>query len=60
MEIGQLAGARLDYDDVLERILDQLQRAISYDSAAILLPSSEDERLLIVSASHDPEALQQR
>ena len=54
-EIGQLAGARLDYDDVLERILDQLQRAISYDSAAILLPSSENEHLLIVSASHDPE-----
>ena len=55
MEIGQLAGASLDYDDVLERILDQLQRAVSYDSAAVLLPASEQERRLIVSASHDPE-----
>lgn len=57
MEIGQLAGASLDYDDVLERILDQLQRVITYDSAAILLPMSGDERRLIVSASHDPDAL---
>ena len=56
MEIGQLAGASLDYDDVLERILDQLQRVISYDSAAILLPAADDQQRLIVSASHDPDA----
>ncbi|MFN8447121.1 MAG: GAF domain-containing protein [Anaerolineae bacterium] len=55
MEIGQLAGAQLDYDDVLDRVLDQLQRVISYDSAAVLLPTSDDQRTLIVSASHDPD-----
>ncbi len=56
MEIGQLAGRQLDYDDVLDRILDQLQRAVGYDSATVLLPASSGEPLLIVSASHDPEA----
>ncbi|HVU11866.1 MAG TPA: GAF domain-containing protein [Phototrophicaceae bacterium] len=56
MEIGQLAGVNLDYDDVLERILDQLQRVVSYDSAAILLTPTEGERSLMVGASHDPEA----
>jgi signal transduction histidine kinase len=56
MEIGQLAGARLDYDDVLEQILDQLQRVISYDSGVILIKPSGDERQLIVGASHDPES----
>src|SRR6185436_15417908 len=56
MEIGQLAGARLDYDDVLEQILDQLQRVISYDSGVILLQpgGSSSERQLIVGASHEP------
>lgn len=56
MEIGQLAGARLDYDDVLEQILDQMQRVISYDSGVILIKPSGDERQLIVGASHDPDS----
>ncbi|MCC6801395.1 MAG: GAF domain-containing protein [Anaerolineae bacterium] len=55
VEIGQLAGAHLRYDDVLDGVLDQLQRVISYDSAAILLPTPDDEHLLIVGASHDPD-----
>ncbi len=58
MEIGQLAGALLDYDDVLERILDQLQRVVTYDGAAILLPASSPEPVLVVTASHDPEAFE--
>jgi len=65
MEIGQLAGGSLDDSDLLENLLDQYQRVVSYDSACVLLPSREsgspefardEERILLVSASHDPDA----
>lgn len=65
MEIGQLAGGSLEDDDLLENLLDQYQRVVSYDSASVLLPSREsgspefaraEERILLVSASHDPDA----
>ncbi len=55
MEIGQLAGAHEDYDEVLERLLDQLQRVSGYDSAAILLAEIDATDRLIVGASHDPD-----
>lgn len=53
MEIGQ-SPAR-DYEDVLERVLDQLQRVTGYDSAAALLTNRHMQNGLVVSSSHDPD-----
>ncbi|MBI5669634.1 MAG: response regulator [Chloroflexi bacterium] len=52
MEVAQVVNSTRDYEDVLERILEQTQRVVDYDSASILLPlpGSRDGTRLIVSA----------
>jgi signal transduction histidine kinase len=56
MEIGQVVSGRADYDDVLDRILDQIHRLVANDSASILLePVGHSSEKLIVCATHDPE-----
>lgn len=56
MEIAQVVSSAANYDDVLDRILDQIHRLIDYDSASILLESAGiDSDKLIVCATHDPE-----
>ena len=54
-DIGQLAGAHLEYDEVLEHMLDQLQKICGYDTAVIFMPSAADDRRMVISASHDPD-----
>ncbi len=53
MEIGQTVAR--DYEDVLERVLDQLQRVVGYDSAAAVLSNRHVHNGLVVSVSHDPD-----
>ncbi len=56
MEIAQVVSGAANYDDVLDRILDQIHRLIDYDSASILLESAgSTSDKLIVCATHDPE-----
>ncbi len=52
MEVGQVVNSTQDYEEVLERILEQTQRVVDYDSAAIMLPAPgcEDGSRLVISA----------
>lgn len=56
MDVSQFIGAADSDDELLERVLEQLERVVHYDSALILLPetpSTDDEiRLLIRAAYH--------
>ncbi|MBZ0284497.1 MAG: response regulator [Anaerolineae bacterium] len=53
IDVSQVVGSTLDYEDVLERILEQLHRVLEYDRASIMLPAPdcEDGSRMIVSAS---------
>jgi signal transduction histidine kinase len=55
LEIGQLTGSSHDYDELLESLLDQFQRVVGYDSAAVLLPVADDAHQLVITTSHDPD-----
>lgn len=59
MEVNQALGSTLAYEEVLERILEQLQRLINYDRASIMLPSPNvtDGSRMIVSASQGQNAV---
>jgi signal transduction histidine kinase/DNA-binding response OmpR family regulator len=39
MEVSQVVSSTLHYEDVLERILEQLQRVVDFDNACIMLPA---------------------
>jgi len=54
MDVGQVVNSTQDYEDVLERILVQMQRVVDYDSATIMLPAPgcEDGSRLVVSATN--------
>jgi len=38
MDVGQVVTSMLSYEDVLEIILEQMDRVVDFDSAAVLLP----------------------
>ncbi len=40
MEVSQVVSSTLHHDEVLERILEQMQRLLDYDSASIMMPAS--------------------
>ncbi len=52
MEVGQVVNSTLHYEEVLERILEQMQRVVDYDSASIMLPAAgcDDGSRMIVAA----------
>jgi signal transduction histidine kinase/CheY-like chemotaxis protein len=54
MEVSQVVSSTLQYEELLERILEQMQRVLDYDSASILLPAPgcTDGSRVIVSATH--------
>ncbi|MBZ0278025.1 MAG: GAF domain-containing protein, partial [Anaerolineae bacterium] len=54
MDVGQVVNSTLHYEDVLERILEQLHRLLPFDNASILLPAPgvTDGTRMIVSATH--------
>ncbi len=54
MEISQVVNSTLHYEEVLERILEQMERVLDFDSATILLPAPGciDGSRMIVSATH--------
>ncbi|MCB9457625.1 MAG: GAF domain-containing protein [Anaerolineaceae bacterium] len=54
MDISRVVNSSLHYEDVLERILEQMQRVFSFDNASILLPlpGVYDASRMIVSAAH--------
>ncbi len=60
-KIGEFVSQTLDYDEVMERLLDQFQRVIGYDSAVMLLVESGygvkvgESAHLVVGVTHDPE-----
>ncbi|MDZ4771218.1 MAG: GAF domain-containing protein [Chloroflexota bacterium] len=62
-KIGQLVSQNVDYDEVLERLLDQFQRVVGYDSAAAMLvevgvqakAAQQGTLRMIVATSHDPD-----
>lgn len=53
IDVSQVVGSTLDYQDVLERILEQLHRVLQYDRASIMLPVAgyENGERMAVSAS---------
>jgi signal transduction histidine kinase/ActR/RegA family two-component response regulator len=59
MEVNQALGSTLEYEEVLERILEQLRRLIDYDRASIMLPVAgvNDGSRMIVSASQGQNAV---
>ncbi|MBK8027725.1 MAG: GAF domain-containing protein [Chloroflexi bacterium] len=56
-QVGQLVSQIVDYDDVLERLLDQFQRVVGYDSAAVLLmearKAQSGDAHMVVGVTHD-------
>jgi signal transduction histidine kinase/DNA-binding response OmpR family regulator len=54
MDISRVVNSSLHYEEVLERILEQMQRVFSFDNASILLPlpGIYDGSRMIVSATH--------
>ncbi len=42
VEISQAVSATLDYNEVLERVLEQLMHIVDYDNATLILPVSDD------------------
>ncbi|NWF68605.1 MAG: GAF domain-containing protein [Chloroflexi bacterium] len=54
MEVGQVVNSSLHPQEVLESILQQLQRVVSFDCATIMLPLHEDAETLslVVQATH--------
>ncbi len=60
-KIGQILSQQVDYDDVLDRLLDQCQRVVGYDSGIVLIfdvvdkPEPGSAPRFIVSTTHDPD-----
>lgn len=57
MDIGYAVSSTLDFDEVLNRVLEQVQRVVSYDSASILLipPDCDDGSRMVVAAAYGLE-----
>jgi signal transduction histidine kinase/DNA-binding response OmpR family regulator len=53
MDVSQVVGSTLDFQDVLDRVLEQLHRVLDYDRASIMLPivGAEDSNRMTISAS---------
>jgi signal transduction histidine kinase/DNA-binding response OmpR family regulator len=56
-DVNRVVSATLNYDEVLDLILEQLHRVIDYDRASILLPSADrtDGSHLVVCALQGPD-----
>ncbi|MCB0155994.1 MAG: GAF domain-containing protein, partial [Anaerolineae bacterium] len=54
-EVSSAVGSSLNLDEVLERILDQLRRVITYDSAAIHLVEGQRRRIIAAQGFPNPE-----
>ncbi|MBL8132518.1 MAG: GAF domain-containing protein [Anaerolineae bacterium] len=64
-QVGQLVSQIVDYDDVLDRLLDQFQRVVGYDSAGVLLMEAGkgaeagraggEQTIMVVGITHDPD-----
>jgi serine phosphatase RsbU (regulator of sigma subunit)/PAS domain-containing protein len=54
-EVSFVVGSSLNLDEVLERILEQLRRVITYDSAAIHLVEGNRRRIIAVQGFAHPE-----
>ncbi|MEO8607075.1 MAG: GAF domain-containing protein [Chloroflexota bacterium] len=54
MEVSQVVSSTLHLEEVLERILEQMQRLLDYDSASIMMPAPGclDGSRMIISAAH--------
>jgi|GEM_PF-619257 len=54
MEVSQVVSSTLQQDEVLERILEQMQRLLDFDSASIMMPAPgcTDGSRMIISAAH--------
>jgi signal transduction histidine kinase/CheY-like chemotaxis protein len=54
MEVSQVVSSTLHHEEVLERILEQMQRLLDYDSASIMMPAPgcDDGSRMIISAAH--------
>jgi len=54
MEVSQVVSSTLQSEEVLERILEQMQRVLDYDSASIMMPAPgcEDGSRMIIAAAH--------
>lgn len=54
MEVSQVVSSTLHLEEVLERILEQMQRLLDYDTASIMMPAPGclDGSRMIVSAAH--------
>jgi serine phosphatase RsbU (regulator of sigma subunit) len=54
-EISSIVGSSLQLNEVLERILDQLQRVVKYDSAAVHLVEGNRRRIIAGHGFAHPE-----
>jgi signal transduction histidine kinase/CheY-like chemotaxis protein len=54
MDVSQVVSSTLQHDEVLERILEQMQRVLDYDSASLMMPALGclDGSRMIISAAH--------
>ncbi|MBL8164461.1 MAG: response regulator [Anaerolineae bacterium] len=59
MDVSQVVGSTLDFQDVLDRVLEQLHRVLDYDRASIMLPivEVEDSNRMVISASAGAQRL---
>ncbi len=57
MDVSRDVSSTLDYAEVLDRVLEQMQRVVNYDSASILLVSAdcEDGSRMVLAATHGLE-----
>ena len=59
IDVGRDVSSTLQYDEVLDRILDQMQRVVPYDSASIMLLTSRSESqctlVLVAAQGFDPQ-----
>lgn len=52
LEVASVVGSTLELDEVLDRILDQLQRVVGYDSASVQL--LQEDKLQVIAARGFP------
>lgn len=54
IDVSRDVGSTLQYDEVLDRVLEQMQRVVPYDTASILLATGQqdDTRTMIIAATH--------
>ncbi len=59
IDVGRIVASTLQRDEVLQRILEQMQRVVNYDGATIMLnaPNSENPMDMLIAASWGEDSI---